>query len=349
MSGPGAAVRTVALPQEAAPPELSAEEKMLRLEAVLFVAREPLSSRKLSQYAGLADGTEARTLIRRLNAVYDRQGRAFRVEAVAGGHQLLTRPKFGDWVRRAAHIPPFVRLSAPALETLAVIAYRQPVLRAEIEAIRGVNCGEILRQLMDRDLVRIGGRSDELGRPYLYATTRRFLQTFGLGDLDDLPRAELYRRSSETAAVVSADTLQPGRTPHIPGLAPTNPDVPEEKSDVTITTFSETRTPDQVQRFAWRNEWTGLAPASAGAGIVAFDEEEVEDDDAEDVDEEDDYEDDDEEFEDEDFDDEDFDDEEMEDEEFADEEFDDEEWEEVGDDEDEFDDDDDEEEDWDEE
>jgi segregation and condensation protein B len=158
-----------------------------RLEAVLFLAREPLNSRKLSQYANLADGTEARTLIRRLNEHYDAVGRAFRIEQVAGGFQLMTRRLFSGWLRRLGHVPPELRLSAPALETLAVIAYRQPTTRADIEAIRGVNCGEVIRQLMERDLVRIGSRGEELGRPYLYNTTKRFLQLFGLANLDDLP------------------------------------------------------------------------------------------------------------------------------------------------------------------
>jgi segregation and condensation protein B len=181
-------------PEGAATGEETTE--LARLEAVLFLAREPLSSRKLSQYANLADGTQARTLIRRLNAQYDALGRAFRVEQVAGGYQLLTRPKLAPWLRRLAHVPGEVRLSAPALETLAVVAYRQPVPRAEIEAIRGVNCGEILRQLMERDLIRISGRSQELGRPFLYATTKRFMQLFGLNTLEELPRAELMRNQA---------------------------------------------------------------------------------------------------------------------------------------------------------
>jgi segregation and condensation protein B len=168
-----------------------------RLEAVLFLAREPLNSRKLSQYANLADGTEARTLIRRLNEHYDSVGRAFRIEQVAGGYQLMTRRLFSAWLRRLGHVPPELRLSAPALETLAVIAYRQPTTRADIEAIRGVNCGEVIRQLMERDLVRIGSRSEELGRPYLYNTTKRFLQLFGLVNLDDLPHAEKMRAREE--------------------------------------------------------------------------------------------------------------------------------------------------------
>lgn len=174
------------------------DERMQRLEAVLFLAKEPLHSRKLSQYANLADGTEARTLASRLNDLYDRAGCAFRVEEVAGGLQLRTRPQFGRWLRRLQHVPGETRLSAPAMETLSVVAYRQPVMRADIEAVRGVACGEILRQLMERDLVTIVGRSEELGRPYLYGTTKKFLQLFGLRNLNDLPRADVFRESHRT-------------------------------------------------------------------------------------------------------------------------------------------------------
>lgn len=172
------------------------EGRLSRVEAVLFLANEPLSSRKLSQFASLTDGTEGRTLVRRLNQWYDASGSAFRVEEVAGGFQLMTRPKFGGWLRRLYAAPVETRLSGPALETLAVVAYRQPVLRAEIEAIRGVQCGEMLRQLMERDLARIVGRAEDLGRPFLYGTTKRFLQIFGLRHLDELPRAESLRRGA---------------------------------------------------------------------------------------------------------------------------------------------------------
>jgi segregation and condensation protein B len=179
------------------------DHRLQRLEAIFFLAREPLTNRKLSQYANLADGTEARTLIRRLNELYDTNGRAFRVERVAGGFQLMTRGKLAGWVRRLDGVPRETRLSAPALETLAVIAYRQPILRAGIEAIRGVNCGEILRQLMDRELVRIGGRSEDLGRPYLYATTKHFLRVFGLDSLESLPRVEEMRRDGPGVAAAA--------------------------------------------------------------------------------------------------------------------------------------------------
>ncbi len=171
------------------------DDRLAQLESVLFLANEPLSLRKIAQFARLADATEARTLIRRLNQCYDLSGYAFRVEEVAGGFQLLTRRQFGGWLRRLHQSVVETRLSSPALETMAVIAYRQPVLRATIESIRGVQCGEMLRQLMERDLVKIVGRSDELGRPFLYGTTKRFLQVFGLRRLDDLPRAEYLRAS----------------------------------------------------------------------------------------------------------------------------------------------------------
>ena len=195
------------------------DRRMQRLEAVLLLAREAISTRKLGRYANLADGTEARTLAGRLNRLYDQHGCAFHIQEVAGGLQLMTRSRFSPWIRRMAGIPPEFRLSAPAMETLAVVAYRQPVLRAEIEAIRGVGCGEVLRQLMERDLVRIRGRSEELGRPYLYSTTRRFLQLFGLRTLDELPRAETMRfaesstshgeNGEESAVTIAIATAEP--------------------------------------------------------------------------------------------------------------------------------------------
>jgi len=173
------------------------ETRMAQVEAVLFLAREPLNTRRLARLANLADGTEARTLVGRLNRIYDHRQTAFRAEEVAGGFQLLSRPKYGTWLRKLHQTPVETRLSSPAMETLAVVAYRQPVLRVEIESIRGVQCGEMLRQLMERELVRIAGRSEELGRPFLYGTTKRFLQVFGLRNLDELPRAEMLRHPAK--------------------------------------------------------------------------------------------------------------------------------------------------------
>lgn len=165
--------------------------RLARVEAVLFVSREAVSLKRLAQLANLTDATEARTLVEQLSRSYVRRNRAFQIENVAGGYRLLTRPQFAPWVGKIGDFCDLaderLKLTPPALDTLTVVAYRQPVLRSEVEAIRGVACGELLRQLIERDLLRIVGRSEELGRPLEYGTTKRFLQMFGLKSLNDLP------------------------------------------------------------------------------------------------------------------------------------------------------------------
>jgi segregation and condensation protein B len=176
-------------PESAAGQHLRGDE-MARLEAALFLAREPLTTRRLAKLARLDDGTRARALIRELRQLQEASGSAVRVESLAGGFQLLTRSAFGPWVKRLLEQPAGGRLSTAALETLAIVAYRQPVTRAEIEAIRGAGSEELLRQLLERDLAAIGGRAEELGRPNVYVTTRRFLAAFGLARIEDLPPIE---------------------------------------------------------------------------------------------------------------------------------------------------------------
>ncbi len=184
---------------------------MARLEAVLVVADVPLSPRRLAQLATLADATEARTLINRLNAAFDQAGTPFRVERIAAGYRLLTLPQFAFWLGKLHHREAELKLSPPSMETLTIIAYRQPITRADIEAIRGVQCSEMVKQLMERGLVRIGGEDDSLGRPFLYETTRRFLEIFGLRDLDELPLAAKLRRPGGTPAT---------HAPSAPGAEP---------------------------------------------------------------------------------------------------------------------------------
>jgi segregation and condensation protein B len=159
------------------------------VEAVLFAADEPLALERLKECAGLEDAREARALLDGLRAEYDASGRAFSLEEVAGGWQLLTRPAFAPHLARLKRRAEKARLTGAALETLAVIAYRQPVLRTDVEKIRGVACGDMLRALMERDLVRVAGRAEEPGAPLLYGTTPRFLAEFGLRSLKDLPTA----------------------------------------------------------------------------------------------------------------------------------------------------------------
>ena len=193
------------------------DEKTARLEAALFVAPEAMSTRRLAQFALLVDAAEVRVLIEKLNEEYDRVGSAFRIEQVASGYRLLTRTVFARWLNRLHQRQSDLQLSPPALETLTIIAYRQPVKRVDVEAIRGVQSAEMIKQLMTRSLVRIGGEEDSLGRPYLYVTTRSFLESFGLRTLDDLPQAAELRPSpepvpAESSANHDSDTTDPSQS-----------------------------------------------------------------------------------------------------------------------------------------
>src|SRR2546421_7570347 len=172
--------------------EFARSPRLALVEAVLIAADEPLTIRRLAQAAALKDTAEARTLVRQLQELYEREGSAFEVVEVAGGFQLLTRAEVYPWLVRLRKASSELRLSAAARETLAIIAYRQPIMRADIEAIRGVQCADVLRQLMEKNLVRIAGRDDSLGRPVLYGTTKKFLQLLGLRGLRDLPRADEF-------------------------------------------------------------------------------------------------------------------------------------------------------------
>jgi segregation and condensation protein B len=171
----------------------SRDGKLARVEAVLLLADEPLTARRLAEVAGLADAADARAHVVRLRELYEADGTAFQVEEIAGGYQLLTRARYHPWLARLKRTGHELRLTPAALETLAVLAYKQPIMRAEVEKVRGVACGDVIRQLMEKGLVRVAGRHDSLGRPQLYATTRKFLQAFGLNALADLPQVESLR------------------------------------------------------------------------------------------------------------------------------------------------------------
>src|SRR5262249_11429689 len=139
-------------------------------------------------------------LVRKLHELYDRDGTAFQVEEVAGGFQLFTRPAYHRWLVRLKRGGSDLRLTGPAPETLASIAYRQPIMRAEVEAIRVVDSGDVLRLLRERGLVRIAGRHAWLGRPVLYGTTRKFLQVFGLKSIKDLPPVDVPKPAADPPA-----------------------------------------------------------------------------------------------------------------------------------------------------
>ncbi len=166
------------------------------VEALLFATDEPLSLRQIAEILTPDGSGEGRPLspekilgvIEDLNREYGQAGRAFRIVKVAGGYQFATQPQFGVWLGRMVRERSKRKLSVSALESLAVIAYKQPVTKPEIEAIRGVNADYVLRSLMERNLVTVVGRAASPGRPLLYGTTRDFLKHFGLNDLSELPK-----------------------------------------------------------------------------------------------------------------------------------------------------------------
>jgi segregation and condensation protein B len=160
------------------------------LEALLFAADEPLPLRRIAGLLEDRSSGELRAALEELRADYAGAGSALQVVEVAGGYRLVTRPEMAPWVARLFASPGRARLSQPALETLAIIAYRQPVARVELEEIRGVNVEAVLRTLIERDLVSIVGRDEGVGRPLLYGTTDGFLTYFGLNSTADLPRMD---------------------------------------------------------------------------------------------------------------------------------------------------------------
>lgn len=285
-----------------------------RLESLLFLAKTPLSNRRLAQLAGLEDATRARTVVRQLNTKFATLGRGIRVESVAGGQRLMTHPAVAPWLGRLGHLPQPVRLSKPMLETLSVVAYRQDVTRADIEAIRGVACGELLRQLMQADLVRIAGRSEELGRPYLYGTTQRFLKICGLASINGLPPIDERVLDDDLAAfdtqtnessqpLVPSDSIEMPPNSNGSGHLPTS----SKESDVSVVVTEPNRDDVSVAiafQPATNDTADAIAPHDPAVAVIEDEEDDLyengleNDYDDEDDDWDDDFEDDDEEAED---------------------------------------------------
>jgi len=170
--------------------EPSMTEPIDVVEALLFASEAPVEAERIREVLELPSVDEARELVRALGERLDGQGRALQIIEVGGGYRLVTRPEVAPWLVKLARSRTRSRLSRSSLETLAIIAYRQPASRPDIDAVRGVNSEAVLDNLLDRRMVRIAGRKDSPGRPFLYETTRDFLVAFGLRDLADLPKAE---------------------------------------------------------------------------------------------------------------------------------------------------------------
>jgi len=159
------------------------------IEGILFVSPTPVSLRRFHEILDGLSLSEIRSYLEKLQSAYQERGGGLEVKEVAGGFQIYTRPELSPWIRRFTQRKP-TRLSRPSLETLAIIAYNQPISRAEIESIRGVDSQKAIRSLLEKGMVRVMGRKEMAGRPLLYGTTRRFLEHFGLKDLSSLPSPE---------------------------------------------------------------------------------------------------------------------------------------------------------------
>ncbi len=160
------------------------------VEAILFATDSPVPAAKIAQIVGSGNATDVKNHIEKLNEHYEKTGRAFRIEHIAKGYQMLTMSVYNTWLSKVLKLRAETKLTPAAMETLAIVAYKQPALRVDVESIRGVACGEMINRLREMNLVKIVGRAEELGRPMLYGTTKTFLEVFGLGSLDDLPNAE---------------------------------------------------------------------------------------------------------------------------------------------------------------
>jgi len=168
------------------------------VESLLLVAEEPLTIDRIKNILTLDGKKEIQNALAELSSEYENRKGGFFLREVAGGYQIRTRPEYREWIKRLIQPKP-LRLSKPALETLAIIAYKQPIIRSDIEHIRGVNCGGILRMLLERKLVRILGRKAIPGRPHIYATTKQFLEVFDLKNLEDLPTPKEISELSNAA------------------------------------------------------------------------------------------------------------------------------------------------------
>lgn len=177
------------------------------VEALLFSTDEPLSLEKISGVLTFVSQEQVKAIIDQLNQKYTDNGHTFRIREIAGGFQVYTLPEYALWIENLWEKTRWQRLSRPALETLAIVAYRQPIVKGEIDKIRGVQSDGTLRTLLERDLIEIKGREKSPGRPLLYQITDKFLSFFGINDLKELPQLEELKTVLEAENISGPDEL----------------------------------------------------------------------------------------------------------------------------------------------
>ncbi|MCZ6784375.1 MAG: SMC-Scp complex subunit ScpB [Proteobacteria bacterium] len=224
-------------------------EKRRIVEALILASPEPISAARLAEIIPYCKPGAAKDLVNELNAEYVEQDRSFEIWEVAGGYQIRTRAEFSGYLQQLQKQRP-LRLSRAALETVSIVAYKQPATRAEVEQVRGVEVGPVLKTLMEKDLVRMVGHRDVPGRPMLYGTTRRFLEVFGLESLKGLPTLreleELTREHEATAAEASESDADESPRAEATPPAPTEPGARPVALDEDADEFDEEREDDPI-------------------------------------------------------------------------------------------------------
>ncbi|MBF0277022.1 MAG: SMC-Scp complex subunit ScpB [SAR324 cluster bacterium] len=203
---------------------MKAKEQEQVIEAILFSSPQAISLRQVSELMGTGNSREFKKLIENLNRQYEKSGRVFRIREVAGGFQMRTEPRFRPWIKKLEPIKP-IKLSLPTIETLAIVAYKQPITRANVEFIRGVDSSYTLRTLLQRNLIRIVGKEPVPGRPILYGTTKFFLEVFGLSNLNNLPslaELDMVRATEEEKDLAEGHP----ESEEFPGQAVEQPELP---------------------------------------------------------------------------------------------------------------------------
>jgi segregation and condensation protein B len=260
---------------------MEASEKRRIIEALILSSTEPISAMKLAEIIPYCKAGQAKDLVNELNTEYAEQDRAFEIWEIAGGYQIRTRAEFSGYLQKLQK-ERALRLSQAALETLAIIAYRQPATRAEIEEVRGVDAGATVKSLLDRQLIRIAGQREVPGRPMLYGTTRRFLEVFGLENLKNLPTLrELDEMAREQGLLQQAsdDALAPEASSlAVEGDAETQAVVPEGPVEDSAADSLETVLDDEVSTVAEQDpevvevvdvvEVVEVVESAEGAGVV---------------------------------------------------------------------------------
>lgn len=215
------------------------------VEAVLFSADTPMPPAKIAAVLGVGDARDVRGYVKELNEQYEVEGRTFRIEQIAGGYRMMTLPAFKTWLVKLHKSRQESKLTPAAMETLAIIAYKQPATRAEIESVRGVAVGDIVNRLREMNLVKIVGRAEDLGRPMLYGTTKRFLEVFGLPGLDALPQVESLSSAAAGLRVTSEPAAEEAEASSASSAASAEPEVePPNTEAIGATTPEDQSTSD---------------------------------------------------------------------------------------------------------